>query len=404
MRASSPWRWWGWLALSVLALNRILADINYDDLVVAIQDTSWLNIGLALLFTVLSFAALSIYDRQALALVAHKVPFSYVALTSFCAYAVGNIAGFGPLTGGTVRYRFYSPLGVSPEDVARIVGYVTAAFGFGLLFVTGLGLLMADAKLAALVGLPAIAVRVTAIVILAFVGAVFIAAAVGPPQVTVFGHRVAIPGPGALALQLAATMSDLIASALVLWVLLPAGAIDFPSMLSIYAVAIGLGILSHVPGGAGVFETVILGALGTRLPLDGLVGALLLYRVIYYVIPLALGGDRTHGHGAQARSGGERCARPGDGSAGAARSFGLCRDAWGDAHLLGRDARLRPEAGLAAIRVSASGRRGRSFHRQHSRPAHDPHRPRTRASAGRRVVVDGRACGELDRARLRQGL
>ena len=54
-------------------------------------------------------------------------------------------------------------------------------------------------------------------------------------------------------------------------------------MLSVYSVAIGLGILSHVPGGVGIFETVILGALGTRLPLDGLVGALLLYRVIYYV-------------------------------------------------------------------------------------------------------------------------
>ncbi len=83
-----------------------------------------------------------------------KVPFGHVALTSFCAYAVGNIAGFGPLTGGTIRYRFYSPLGVSPEDIARIVGYVTAAFGFGLLFVTGLGLATADARLAALVGLP----------------------------------------------------------------------------------------------------------------------------------------------------------------------------------------------------------------------------------------------------------
>ena len=133
---------------------------------------------------------------------AHKVPFSYVALTSFCAYAVGNIAGFGPLTGGTVRYRFYSPLGVSPEDVARIVGYVTAAFGFGLVFVTGLGLMMADAKLAALVGLPVIAVRVTAIALLAFVGAVFIAAAVGPPARDVFGRRVAVPARRALACSL----------------------------------------------------------------------------------------------------------------------------------------------------------------------------------------------------------
>ncbi|MER8447648.1 bifunctional lysylphosphatidylglycerol flippase/synthetase MprF [Mesorhizobium sp. M1066] len=276
------------VVLSVLALNRILADVNYDDLVIAIQETSWLNIGLALLFTALSFAALSIYDRQALALVAHKVPFSYVALTSFCAYAVGNVAGFGPLTGGTIRYRFYSPLGMSPEDVARIIGYVTTTFGFGLLFVTGLGLLMADVKLAALVGLPAIALRMTAIAILALVGAVFVIATIGPRQVTVFARRVALPGPRALAFQLAATVSDLITSAFVLWILLPADAIDFPSTLAIYSVAIGLGILSHVPGGAGVFEAVILGTLGTTVPLDGLVGALVLYRVIYYVMPLAL--------------------------------------------------------------------------------------------------------------------
>ena len=191
VRASSPWRCWWWWRFrcwhSVASWPTSTTTTSSWQFRIRLGS----NIGLALLFTVLSFAALSIYDRQALALVGHKVPFSYVALTSFCAYAVGNIAGFGPLTGGTVRYRFYSPLGVSPEDVARIVGYVTAAFGFGLLFVTGLGLLMADAKLAALVGLPAIAVRVTAIAILAFVGAVFIAATVGPQQVTVFGHRVA---------------------------------------------------------------------------------------------------------------------------------------------------------------------------------------------------------------------
>ena len=151
------------VALSTLALSRMLDDVVYGDLVAAIEGTRRLDIGLAVLFTALSFAALSVYDRQALALVGREAPFSHVALTSFCAYAVGNVAGFGPLTGGTIRYRFYAPLGVSPEDIARIVGYVTAAFGFGLLFVTGLGLVAADASLAALVGLPEIVVRGAAI-------------------------------------------------------------------------------------------------------------------------------------------------------------------------------------------------------------------------------------------------
>lgn len=276
------------VTLSILALARLLGDVDYDDLVVAIEGTSWSDIGLAVLFTALSFAALSVYDHQALALVGRKAPYGHVALASFCAYAVGNIAGFGPLTGGTIRYRFYAPLGFAPEDIARIVAYVTAAFGFGLLFVTGLGLLAADAGLAALVDLPPLAVRVAAVAILACVGASLIAAAVGPRHVRLFGRRIAIPRPSALLLQLAATVVDLVASALVLWVLLPAGPVDFAAMLSIYTVGVGLGILSHVPGGVGVFETVVLGALGTKLPLDGLVGALLLYRVVYYVVPLAV--------------------------------------------------------------------------------------------------------------------
>jgi phosphatidylglycerol lysyltransferase len=276
------------VALTALALNRMLDDVDYNDLVAAIQETNRSCIGLALAFTALSFAALSIYDRQALAFIGRSVPFGQVALTSFCAYAVGNIAGFGPLTGGTIRYRFYAPLGVSPEDMARIIGYVTAAFGFGLLAVGGLGLLAADADLAALVGLPEIAVRAAAILILAFVATAGVVAAFGPRQVMVFGRSIAVPGPGSLALQLAATGVDLVASALVLWVLLPPGAIDYPSLLSVYAVALGLGIWCHVPGGVGVFEAVILGALGAKVPLDRLVGALLLYRVIYYVVPLAV--------------------------------------------------------------------------------------------------------------------
>lgn len=275
------------VALTAIALTRMLEDVDYGDLVVAIQQTSGARIALALLFTGLSFAALSVYDRQALGFVGRIAPFSHVALTSFCAYAVGNIAGFGPLTGGTIRYRFYAPLGVSPEDIARIIGYVTAAFGFGLLFVGGLGLLAADARLAALVGLHEIAVRAAAILVLALVGAMMLFAALGPRHITVFGRGIGLPGPGALAVQLVATLADLVASALVLWILLPPGTIDYPTLLSVYAVAVGLGILSHVPGGVGVFEAVILGALGGKVPLDALVGALLLYRLVYYVVPLA---------------------------------------------------------------------------------------------------------------------
>ncbi len=78
------------------------------------------------------------------------------------------------------------------------------------------------------------------------------------------------------------------AAATVLWVLLPDGDVHYFLFLSIYAVAIGIGVLSHVPGGVGVFETVIIAGLGGRMPVEGILGALLLYRVIYYAVPLVL--------------------------------------------------------------------------------------------------------------------
>lgn len=276
------------IAISALALNRLLADVSYEDLVAAVEATSLADMALAVTFTAISFVALSVYDRQALAFVGRKLPFGQVALTSFCAYAVGNIAGFGPLTGGTIRYRFYTPLGVTPEEVARIVGYVTFAFGIGLVFVAGLGLATADAGLAASAGLPVSVVRLAAFAILVLVGAAVLFAAIGPRHVTVFDRRLTVPDARAIIIQLAATVVDLVASASVLWMLLPEGPVSYPFVLSVYSVAIGVGILSHVPGGVGVFEALVLGALGSRLPLGGLVGALLLYRVIYYVMPLVV--------------------------------------------------------------------------------------------------------------------
>ncbi|MGI6852462.1 bifunctional lysylphosphatidylglycerol flippase/synthetase MprF [Mesorhizobium sp. 1B3] len=276
------------IVVSALALNSILADVSYEDLVHAIKATSFRDLALAVLFTVVSFSALSVYDRQALAFVGRKLPFGIVALTSFCAYAVGNIAGFGPLTGGTVRYRFYTPLGVTPEEVARIVGYVTFAFGIGLAFVAGLGLVTADAGLAASAGLPVASIRIAAYLVLALVLAIILFAAFGPRHLTLFSRRLALPSATAIVVQLLATVVDLAASAAVLWVLLPEGPVSYPFVLSVYSVAVGLGILSHVPGGVGVFEALVLAALGSHLPLGGVVGALLLYRVIYYVLPLVL--------------------------------------------------------------------------------------------------------------------
>lgn len=274
------------VGLSVLALSRLLSSVVYGDLVAVIEDTSWSRVGLALLFTGGSFLALSVYDVHALRFAGVRLPYRLVALASFCAYAVGNIAGFGPLTGGSVRYRFYSPFGLEPEAIAKVVAYVAAAFGFGLAFVAGLGLTISGPDLAALIGMPGGTVRGVGCLMLAAVAAVLLVSAMRRGSVTVFGRTVALPGARAILSQLVATSLDVACAAAVLYVLLPDGDVSFPAVLAVFSVAIGAGVLSHLPGGVGVFETIVVGALGTRLPIDGVISALLLYRIVYYVVPL----------------------------------------------------------------------------------------------------------------------
>jgi len=74
----------------------------------------------------------------------------------------------------------------------------------------------------------------------------------------------------------------------VLYVLLPQTAIGWPVFLAVYAIAIGLGVLSHVPAGLGVFETVIIASLGSAVNIDAVLGSLVLYRLIYHVLPLLI--------------------------------------------------------------------------------------------------------------------
>jgi hypothetical protein len=98
-----------------------------------------------------------------------------------------------------------------------------------------------------------------------------------------------LPLPLALA-QVVAAALDWISAAAVLYVLLPSTAtLSFWGFLGIFLLAQLAGIISNVPGGLGVFETVLILMLSPPLASDKLIGALLAYRAIYYLIPLFLG-------------------------------------------------------------------------------------------------------------------
>ncbi|MEI2301510.1 bifunctional lysylphosphatidylglycerol flippase/synthetase MprF [Ensifer sp. MJa1] len=275
------------IALFGFAIFHLTSEVQYDEVVQALADTSWASVAAAVFFTALSFLALTFYDVGALDYVRRKLPYADVALTAACAYAVGNTAGFGALSGGAIRYRSYSRLGIEPENIARIIAFVTLAFGLGLLTVTCLSLLAVGEYVAPMTGLDPLSLRLIALAILGGLLAVFLLARDGR-EVSLGRLTLRLPDSRTASRQFLVTALDLAASATVLYVLLPAGAIGWPAFLAVYSLAVGVGVLSHVPAGLGVFETIIIATLGHNADVDTILGALVLYRVIYHVLPLLI--------------------------------------------------------------------------------------------------------------------
>ena len=141
-------------AIVAYALRGLIHALDYNRVVLAVHSTPVRALLLAVLATTASYAALIGYDLSALRYVGARVPRAIAVLAAFCAYALGNTIGLGPLTGGTIRYRFYSAAGLEPGKIARVILFCAASFVVGIFSVLGLALLFETRAVAVLIRLP----------------------------------------------------------------------------------------------------------------------------------------------------------------------------------------------------------------------------------------------------------
>ncbi|WP_127903043.1 bifunctional lysylphosphatidylglycerol flippase/synthetase MprF [Solirhodobacter olei] len=275
-------------AAGIGALLHLLGPIKLHDVV---RDAGRMPIGAliaAFAATAASYTALIGYDWSALRHIGRKLPFPVVGVGAFLGYSLGNTIGISVLSGGAVRYRIYSAFGVNALEVAAISTFVSLAFGVGI---SVLGLAALAAHPGALTGIFGIApdrMRIVALIALAATLGVLAMASVAGHAIRIWRFELRAPSPGILLGQLAFTAADTCMAALALYVLLPQGAPDFVTFLAIYTTAAMTGVMSHVPGGIGVFESVVLGALPATVPVEQAAVALLVFRMIYYLTPFAL--------------------------------------------------------------------------------------------------------------------
>lgn len=295
------------LVLFVAALEVLrteLRTVTWHELARDVVSTPPRQLGLALLVTILNYAVLTGYDFLALAYIGKRLPHGRVALTSFLAYAIANNVGWAMLSGASVRYRFYTRWGITAEELGRIVFSYSVTFWIGLLLLGGLSLAASPLPAALDVPLRALAGPAGWSLIVASLG--YVAATfVRREPIRLRGLELPLPSPRLAVAQLLVSVVDWALAGAVLYALLPASDLSFLGLLGAFMAAQLLGLASHVPGGVGVFEGLMVLLLKPFLPSEALLPALVVYRATYYLFPLTVSlavlvADELHQRRAQA--------------------------------------------------------------------------------------------------------
>jgi glycosyltransferase 2 family protein len=277
------------IAIAVVVLYRILREIDFDELVDAIEATDWRTLFIAALFVAGGYLTLTFYDLFALRTIGRSdVPYRVAALAGFSSYAVGHNVGASVFSGGAVRYRIYSAWGLSVIDVTKICFVAGLTFWLGNATVLGLGVLYTPQAARALDQLPLWSNRLLAFVILALLAAYVAWVWAKPRIIGREGWQVTLPGGPLTLLQIAIGIVDLACCAAAMYMLVPDEPnLGFVTVAVIFVAATLLGFASHAPGGLGVFDAAMLVALW-QFDKEDLLAGLLVFRLLYYIVPFAL--------------------------------------------------------------------------------------------------------------------
>jgi uncharacterized membrane protein YbhN (UPF0104 family) len=277
------------IAVALVVLFRMLRDINVDEVVKALRATGWHHIGAAAAFVAAGYFTLTFYDLFALRTIGrNQIPYRIAALAGFTSYSIGHNIGATVFTGGAVRYRIYSAYGLNAVEVAKICFVAGLTFWLGNATVLGLGIAYHPEAAGLIDQLPPAFNRGMAIVILmilaSYIGWVWSA----PREIGRGEWNVQLPSGPSTLLQIGIGILDLCFCALAMYMLLPAEPnIGFVTLAVVFVAATLLGFASHAPGGLGVFDAAMLVALW-QFDKEAVLAGLLLFRVLYYLVPFAL--------------------------------------------------------------------------------------------------------------------
>ncbi len=285
---------WGWtrkafpwlLAVLVLTLvARQARAVAWGDVWTAVQAIPAGQLVLATSIAALSYALYASFDLIGRHLTRARIPAGRSLGTAAISYAFN--LNFGSLVGGmAMRLRLYTRWGLTAPTVAKIIAYSMVTNWLGYAWVAGAVLLWAPPRLAENWASSDLVLRVLGVAMI-LLAVVYVALCFFSRrrQLCWRGHQLELAsGPLAL-LQAAMGGASWMLIGAIVWSVF-AGRIDYLDVLGALLLAAVAGVLTHVPAGLGVLEAVFAASLGGLLPVAEVLAVVLVYRAIYYLLPL----------------------------------------------------------------------------------------------------------------------
>lgn len=274
------------IGLAAFLLYRTLSRYSPDQLVAAVTAVPHLRLLAAAAFAAASYLSLTFFDYLALHYVKRPLPYPKAALASFTALSLGHNIGLAALSSGAVRYRFYSRWGLKAGEVAKVIVFCGTTVGLGLLVLGGAALLLRSELAVKITGLTWPIVIALGIGCLALPAAYLILAATMRRPLRIRRWTLEIPPLKLAAGQiLVGSVNFAFVAACLHQALAAVADVAYLGVASVYVIANATALVSHVPGGLGVIESVVM----YLLPGQDLIGPLLVFRFVYFLMPLAFG-------------------------------------------------------------------------------------------------------------------
>ncbi len=277
--------------LAVYMLYHQLSKYSINDIKEALFSIPHHNLILAMLAALGGYVALSSYDFLALCYIKRKIRAWKWIFAGFVGFSVSNNAGHAIVSGGTIRYRLYTRWRFRGTEIVRMVTFSGFTYLVACFFLIIVGYMLTPSHAFGAGSVSKMTTQiVTAVSVVGLIGYFALSLFYKKPMY-IKDVEFDMPNWKMAIAQVFLGSADIIMDSIVLYlVLIPFVPLDFTTFMGVFIIAKVLGVFSQVPGGLGVFEGLFMYIIPGEHNDLTLFGALIAYRILYYLVPLLVSG------------------------------------------------------------------------------------------------------------------